>query len=133
LVGVQVAPFGSCARYASALTRIKALVTADQSKDDLAGYLLRVIRHERLVTLAASVRCWRARPTGLSTTLALGPGGMVGDRIPVRHLYGFEHKVSVGPPAQAGARVGVQGAPDDQPWVRTNDPPPFGSRSPRYR
>jgi hypothetical protein len=105
LVGVQVAPFGSCARYASALTRIKALVTADQSKDDLAGNLLRVIRHERLVTLAASVRCWRARPTGLSATLALGPGGMVGDRIPVRHPYGFRAQ-SVGRSTGAGRCAG---------------------------
>jgi hypothetical protein len=39
LVGVQVAPFVSCARHADALIRTKVLVAADRSKDDLAGYL----------------------------------------------------------------------------------------------
>jgi hypothetical protein len=48
-------------------------------------------------------------------------GGVVGDRISQFGIFVvFEHEASVGPPAQAGARVGVQGAPDEQPFPGDN-------------
>jgi hypothetical protein len=39
----------------------------------LPAGLLRVVRHERLTTLAASVRCWHARPLGRLRVLKLAP------------------------------------------------------------
>jgi hypothetical protein len=42
-------------------------------------------------------------------------GGVIGDRISQFSIFVvFEHKASVGPSAQAGARVGVQGPAHDQ-------------------
>ena len=43
------------------------------SCDELSWHLLRVTRHERLTTLAASVGCRLTRPLGVSATLMPAP------------------------------------------------------------